>query len=281
MPTAVKCLFMFRDDSGNGWTETHYWNSQSDNPELPGRLSVITDVIAPLRAQLLSTDCVLIGTRVSYRRTGAVAALSKKVFMRGTPDQPGVSSDLSLACQFIDASYTKSKITHLRGFWDAVEQNGEYHPEAPAAAGWQDRLAAWKNALRVGGFGWLSKDATTSRTGVVSGYTSNDDLRISFTFQPPGLTGLTPGSLVQIRFSRLNGGSSVLNRTVLVNVTSATTAVSVNPIAAGPSTGPGRFNFRSVSFSAYTDLQNISLGRRAQGKPLGRSRGRAPVRPQI
>jgi hypothetical protein len=281
MPTTVKCLLLFRDSTGNGWTEVHYWQTQSADPQLFVRLGNLTDVIAPLRAQLLSGDCAIIGTRVSYRRPNAVASLSKKIFLAGVPGQAGVSSDLSLACQFVDNSYTLRKITHLRGFWDSVEYNGEYHPEAPEAVGWPERLDAWKNALKAGSYGWLAKESLTSRAGVVAAYTAEDDNRITFSLALPGLTGVPIGSTVQMRFSRLNGGSSVLNRSFLVLVNTVNNVTTINPVAAGPNTGPGRYNYRSTAFVPYQDLQNIGLGRRAQGKPLGRAPGRSKARPLI
>lgn len=281
MAKVIKHLLSFRDDSGNGWTEVHYRLNPSDNPNLQEELNILMQNIAPLRVLLLSGDCRIIGGRVSYKRDGANASLPLKVFLTGDPDQKGVSSDLSLADQFIDTTFTKSKITHLRGFWDSIEYNGEYHPDAPGADGWNDKHGAWKNALIGNAYGWPSKDPATSAKGKVLNYTIDADLRV--TFQVATTLGTLPpvGSIISVRFSKINRSQSVLNKQLNVEVATATTLKTVNQIAAGPFLGQGAFNYRGTSFVRYFQLQNVGLGRRAQGKPIGRGVGRSKVRPLV
>ncbi len=272
----VKCVFLFRDSSGTGWSEIHYWNTTADNPSLNSRITHMTDVVAPARAALLSADCFLIGCRASYPRPGAVASLSKTLSLQGNLDISGVSPAVSLATKFTDSSATRHKVTHLRGFWDIVEINGEYHPEGGAAYDWTGKFNDWKGTLIGGQYGWRSRDIATSAKGVVSAYSADDDGRVTFIVSADaGLTAQV-GKVVSVRFSRLNDSKSPLNKQLLVEVLNATTLKTVSPIAAGPFTGQGRYSFRASSFVQYAQVYDVSLGRRPQGRPFGQLPGRGP-----
>ncbi len=272
--TDVKCVFIFRDSSGTGWSEIHYWNTSSENPLLNVRVGHMVDVVAPARAALLSADCFLIGCRASYPRAASVASLSKTLSLQGNLDISGVSPAVSLATKFTDVSATRHKVTHLRGFWDLVEINGEYHPEGGAAFDWTGKFNDWKATLINGGYGWRSRDGATSAKGVVSAYSADDDGRVTFIVSADaGLTAQV-GKVVSIRFSRLNDSKSPLNRQLLVEVINATTLKTVSPVAAGPFTGQGRYSMRIGTFAQYAQVYDVSLGRRAQGRPFGQLPGR-------
>lgn len=275
---AIKCVLIFRDDSGYGWSEIHYRNSESATPSLAAHLTNLVDYIVPLRAPLLGEDCVIVGARVSYPRDGAIASLPKKMYVRGSLDHPSTESSTSLACQFVGNNNTSSKIVHLRGAWDAVIENGEYHPELPLAEGWTDRLQAWKEGLIVAGYGWPTRATATSGKGIVNAYAVSAEQQITFTLAAPGLPAGTVGKRINVRFSRFNNGKSVLNRQLIVIPTSQTVATTVDPIAVFPSDSKGAWNFRDTGFTAYTSLQNVDVGRRPMGKPLGRLPGRSPAK---
>lgn len=277
---AIKCLLVFRDDTGYGWTELHYRNSESSSPNLAAHLTNLVDALVPVRAPLLGEDSVIVGARVSYPRVDAIASLSKKFYVRGSADHPSTDSSTSLAVQFVGNNNTSSKIIHLRGAWDAVIENGEYHPELGFAVGWQDRINSWKDTLINGGYGWLTRDGANSRKGVVNTYLATPDQRVTFTLAEPGLVVGLVGQRINVRISRFNGGKSVLNRQLIVIPTSATSMTTVDPIATFPSDSKGAYNYRTTGFTAYTALQNIDVGRRSMGKPLGRLPGRSQVRPR-
>lgn len=274
MPTPVKCVFIFRDNSGTGWEEIHYWLSSSSTPALNDRLTNMVNVIAPARALLLGMDTVLIGARASYPRPGAIASLSQKFFLTGNPDKYGVSPAISLAVKFTDTTATRHKVTHLRGFWDAVEINGEYHPEAPGAEGFADRLNDWKSALIAAGYGWMSKDPASSAQGSVTNYVVGEDGRVTLTLGGTGMPLATVDSNQTISFSRINKSTSPLNTQLLCKVTARNTVTTVNQFAAGPFSSPGKFNYRSVTFANYSQVYDVSAGRRAQGRPFGQLPGR-------
>lgn len=278
MPVPVKCVWIFNDRTGTGWQEVHYWLSSGDTPDLGARLTAVVDNIGVKRAALLSGDCSLVGGRVSYDRPGAVASLSRKVFLSGPQDLTGVNSALSLACKFADTTKTRHKITHLRGFWDAVEYNGEYHPEGGADQNWQGRFNDWKTALISGGYGWPSKDIANSARGQVTNYVVANTGHVTFTLAGSGMPSATIGKNVFVRFARLNNGKSPLNAQLLVFVQDANTLVTVEQVAAGPFVARGTFNYRATSFVAYSELYDVSAGRRQQGRPFGQLPGRAKAK---
>lgn len=280
MATDVKCVLSFNDSSGTGWQEVHIWNTSSEAPALDLRLANLVDVVCPARAALLSGDCQLIGARVSYKRTKAVASLSKRVYMPGVADVVGVSSAISLAFKWADGSRTKHKVTHIRGFWDVVEFNGEYHPEGGASLNWNDRVNNFKSILVEGGYGWLSKDPAKSSEGSVEGYTVLPSGHITFQLGGELIPLAMVGKTVTVRFSRLNNGSSPLNQAFLVYVNEQDSVTTVDQVAAGPFTARGRYNYRDTSFVRYGSLYDISTGRRAQGRPIGQLPGRQKAKPR-
>lgn len=281
MATLLKFLTKFRSTEGYGWTETHYKNSTSDAPNLNTQLENFRDNVCTARAELLGHGCALVGCRVSYPRAGAIASYGLKIFFPGHEEKLSANQDSSLAIVFNDSTYTKSKVLHLRGFWDAVEANQAYHPELPEAAGWDERLIAWKAALIDGSYGWPSKKPADSARGINVTYVPDADNRIVFTLEAPGMPVATVGTIQQVRFSKFNRSNSILNRALLVSVDNVTQVTSVNPIGAGPLTSKGRFNFRAPAFTAYANTGSISLGERRMGAPLDRYPGRSKAKPLI
>jgi hypothetical protein len=278
VPTVVKNVLLFRATEGYGWSEVHYWLSGSDNPNLSTRIDVLTNVVGPARAAILGTGCDIVGVRASYPRAGVIASRASSVFIDGYDDQDSASQSASLAVVFIDTTSTRKKICHLRGFWDTVEENQMYNPNSGLAPGWQDRFVNWKNVMVQNGFGWLSKSATGSTTGQVVGYTSDADDRVTFNLATVVGPVLIPGSVFQMKFARINNSNSVLNRSLKVEVITATTVKTVAPIATGPFTGQGTFSTRVTEFVPYADTASVSLGERRMGKVTGHYPGRAKAR---
>lgn len=275
MASLLKFVTKFRSTEGYGWTEIHYRLSDSDNPALNSQLSAfMTNVCLP-RSHLLGAGCAITGARVSYPKAGAIASYNLRFFYPGEEDRPSANQDSSLAIAFNDSTYTKSKILHLRGFWDAVEVNQAYHPDAPGTEGWTDRLVAWKTALISGNYGWPSKSPDLSAKGSNVTYVVNADNKVVFTLEAPGMPAPTVGTLQQVRFSKFNNSESILNRQLLVHVDNATTLTTVQQIAAVAMKTKGRFNYRGPAFVAYNNTGSISLGERRMGRPLDHYPGRS------
>lgn len=276
----VKHVIIFADSSGHGWTETHY-KAGGVSPDLGAHLTLLKDTICPARAALLGEDCAIVGIRVSYPRSKAVASQSDEPYYTGMPGVASADENLSLAIKFRDATSTRKKILHLRGFPDDVEHNGDYHPEpGNVLFNWQTRLDAYKTVLIQSAMGWLSKDPDTSAKGDVTNYVTNANGTITFTVGNAALPAAVWNKNVSIRFSGLNNRRSTLNRTLIGRVNEdGTTATTIYRVAAFTFQSEGRYNFRATDFTLYAAMFTPKVGRRPQGKPLGKSPGRAAARP--
>lgn len=278
MPTVLKMVMMFRGGEGYGWSEVHYRLSSSDSPDLKAQLNNFLGNVAPYRQQMLGEDCAIVGARVSYPRAGAIASFGLRQYLAGPAGHSGSAAQLSLAVNFKDSTYTKSKICHIRGFWDAVEYDESYHPEADAATGWQGALEGWKAVLIAGEYGWPAKDPATSAKGQVDTYVALPGGQVKLTLS--NVVGTLPAlnSVFQMSFSKINKSESVLNDSFLVERTGALEVTTVQQIGVGPFASKGRFNYRGVQFVRYFDTGSISVGERRMGKPLNRTPGRSRAR---
>ncbi len=269
----LKYVLMFDSSEGYGWSEVHYKPASVSTPPLDAALNTFFLGVAAARAALLGENCSIVGARVSYRVQNGIASYGIRQKIAGSPDEGSSAPAMSLAVNFKNTDFTKTSITHLRGFWDAVEFDESYRPDL--APGWDDRFIAWKTALIGGGYGWLSKDPAVSAKGTCPVYTVGADQRVTFTLVGDDMPAATIGKNVEINFSGFNNRHSILNRPLLCNVIGALSVKTVNPIAAVTQTSPGKYNYRGTSFMGYANTSSISLGERRMGKPLNRLPGRA------
>lgn len=268
----MKFVTIFTSAEGFGWQEVHYLQAGSENPNLGTALDNFLATVVPARVQLCGEDISIVGARVSYPRAGAIASTAKRQQFTGLPNVASSDWGSSLAVIFKNADFTKSKVVHLRGFWDLVAQDESYHPEL--GPGWEDRLVAWKGTLVDGNYGWLTKDPATSVAGDVTGYVVGADNRVTFTLAAPGIAAPPPVPRITVRFSRFHNSKSVLNRSLQVEYVNATTLKTIKRIGADPASSTGHFNYRALTFVRYNNTASISLGKRAPGRPLNRPPGR-------
>lgn len=279
MPVPMKIVSLFQSDAGWGWSEVHYKLSSGDNPQLKNQLDAYIANVIQLRVGILGSDCAFVGARISYPRAGNIASFGTRQYIRSTAvGQPGASWAESLALNFVDSTTTKRKISHIRGYWDSVVQNGTYTPNLPAAADWQSRLEQWKAAI-LNNYGWMSKDPVTSGEAIVSNYVTSPDQIVTFTLRNPGIPTAPLFRVVPMTFSRINGSKSVLNRTLLCQFLTAETCFTIKPIAAGDFISEGKASYRATTFVGYADTASISAGKRSMGRPLNRPLGRSKARP--
>jgi len=133
MAVNLKFIQFFSSTSGHGWSEIHYKQSSSDNPDLKTQLVNFWLNVGLTRKELLGKDCQTIGARVSYPRDGVVASKPLREAHGPNVDQFSAAPALSLAVNMCDSTNTRNKVIHLRGFWDSVEVNETYSPNNPAA----------------------------------------------------------------------------------------------------------------------------------------------------
>lgn len=275
-PPILKYLIIFNDNDGYGWTESHWKQASGDVPNLGTQLGAFVTQIVPRRAALLPKDCAVVGARVSYPRSNAIASLANREAQPGPATWDSLPANVSLALQMQSANGTSKKIIHMRGLPTVISHEGEYINDGAWKAALDEYVL---NGLIAGGLGWYTKDPVTSCKGDVTTYTVSADPRVTFTVAPK--LGALPaiGSRIQVRFSGLNSGRSALNKTLLCSVVSPTSLRTIDQVAAGPFIAEGKFNYRAVSFVGYAEQGSKSLGERRPGRPLNRLPGRSAARP--
>lgn len=269
----MKFLTIFGQNEGYGWTEVHYKQATSANPQLDTQLNNFILQVLAARQTLLGEDCFIQGARVSYPAAGRIRSNGKRQKLIGAPGHPSSDQNTSLALEMQNITFDQSKIIHLRGFWDSVVNEASYQGDADSD--WTARLVSYKTAL-FNGYGWLSKDPVLSSSGPVLSYTVNVNGTVTFALNPafPMPAG-TIGLNVTVNFSKFHNSRSPLNTQLLVNVVDANTLTTVKQIGVNPTTSTGHYNYRGTSFVAYSSSDSISVGERRMGRPLNRYPGRA------
>jgi hypothetical protein len=284
MSIPVKMEMIFGAIGGYGWVEIHYFNDPSSTlPNLAADMAILQAQIVSKRAALLGQDCQIEGVRASYKTaagTIASVATAQTPYKVGQSGTNSLSQNDSLAINLYDSTNTRHKILHLRGFWSTIVAGDEYQPQFDAR--WGALMSAYTSALIGNNFGWLS--GTTPVIGQVSSYAINNNDTVTFTVLPVKNAAGYPavGSIWPVRFSKINNSKSVLNRTLVCQILSPTTMITVNPIATGIWTGVGQFSINvSPTFTGYNNVQTISLGERRMGRPIGRYPGRRSRRARV
>lgn len=285
--TNVKCVWFFENQTDRGFSETHTVNLPLGPPQnLAGILQQMQQVM-PARAALLTKDVFITGLRASYPVPGGVAAQDAEVTVAGTfvgEHDP----DASLALQIRDATFTRKKVTHLRGFPVSIIHQGMWSPTFGNNGQFLTLINSYFSQLTGGNFGWPARlsGATGSYWGIVSTYTQNADGTITFSLTPNAASGPAPpvNQVVTAVFSKLNHSQSVLNRSFPCTFTAAAGAApaqltTVNQVAAGAFQARGKFKVPLNGFLAYATINRISLGDRRMGKPSPLIAGRARRRP--
>jgi hypothetical protein len=284
----VKCVLIFRSNEGYGWTETHWWGTSADTPNLDQRIQVMDANLCPARRNMLGEDCAIVGLRASYKTPNGIASKNAAPYYPGIPGAASASQNDSLAQLMYGNTNTRKKIIHFRGFWDLLVSDEHYAPNTPEGSSWVIYLNTYLNQLIAGAFGWEGKNPATSVYGWVNNYVTNTNGTVTFTVSALGNNPLPfTNQPVSVRFSKINKSNSVLNRTItclidapVAPATVPTQITTLYPISAGPFTSFGRFYLNMGNFIQYTNYAvNPQLGERRMGKVIGIYPGRGRRRP--
>ena len=284
--TIVRCTAFFGSDEGKGWSESH----DQSYPDAPSNLLVTMQAFKTLmenkRVPLLGLDCRLEAIRVSFKTTtGAVKSSPFKYsqFVYPSNKEPSTGPPLAAKARIGTGNNENFSDVYLRGFWDAIEQNEQLILGSAKGVVWKGLFDQYLTALSTAQpvYGWSGIDEANTPRGNVTAYVVGVDGRVTFTLQKTNLAAWTPfldNRPHMLNFAKINNSKSVLNRELVVTFTDETTCKTVSPIFAGPFTGAGTFIAPVKIFYPYTGLQYLILARRAMGRPITASRGRARVR---
>lgn len=280
----VRYQAFFQSDDGWGWSEMHHKNFGAPPSNLLAELQSFKALIENYRIPMLARDRSCVGLRVSYG-TDAIGVKSSP-FRYDTPRFPanqreGCAPHIAAKVRMGETSNTYFSDVYLRGFWDILEEDERLNFASAAGSQWKSFHDQYIAALVAGQYGWVSIDEPTTTRGNVTGYTVQAGGTIAFTVEVVTGPALPLDSKVyKVSIRRLNNSKSVLNRDHLVKVLGATQIETVDVTAATAFQSDGTFIFPSYTFRQYTGSQYTILARKASGRPIGHSPGRAKARPR-
>lgn len=284
---AVRLTAFFKDDDGNGWSETHDKDGGSSITSLTTFLTAFDSLMRTFRRPLLAGDAFYLGCRASYRTTsGAIAGDNIELDppLRGPQTFSGNTIVMTKASTAVKArirndSSTARSDVYLRGIWSSIISAGVLDFSSVTGAEWKARADSFMAALISNGYGWQGTDPATTSRGDVTGYQVGVDGRVTFNVTPTnGVVLPAVGTKINVKFARLNDSESILNRAVVCKVAAGGAAfTSVKVIAAGEFESAGTYIATRTGFTPYAALSYYKLSGRKTGRPFGVGRGRLPA----
>lgn len=269
MPT-YKVIFAFTQKK-QGWSEVYYKDSAALN------LEQIRDQVVPLaqkRAALCGQETFLDAIRISREGVANDSVLAYTPFS-GLSTEESSPPDDALLVRMGNADNTRHRQMFLRGIYDGLgTKGGSFNNQYPAfIENWPNYVAA----LELGAYVWPSVDPATKNRQDLTGYTSDQVERVTFTTVAPVFPAPKVGQTVRVRVSGINGGS-VLNGSLLVKVLTTSTAQTIQPYATFAYRFGGKLLYSEQTFAAVANVRPQKIVSRQVGAPLLASRGRLPAR---
>lgn len=287
MPT-IRFTAFFRDDDGNGWSETHDADGGSTITSLAARLASFNSLMKTFRVPLLCGDTFYIGARASYKtpdRTIAGDNILLDPPQRGPQTVAGeaVGSDaieVAVKMRLRNEAATARTDVYLRGMPTQVVSAGVLDFIDAVGSQWKIRADSYANQLITQAYGWVGINPAATSRGVVTGYTSNPDQTVTLNCtQTNGIPIPAAGTKLQIKFARINGSKSILNRVLVCTVDAgAASFTTIEKIATSPFQTDGTYIAMVTGFVPYAVQSYYKLARRKTGRPFGLQRGRLPTR---
>jgi len=262
---------------GKGWKEIYYRVSSGSIETT----RTIAETLASKRAFCNGADVLIeactVTDPISAGRQGVVWYFNpNKNGVDGQTSGGAVGPSVSINIGYRNNAQNLTRRIQMRGVWDtAVTFFNQLN--TPAYANWFSQFAQLRSYLLNQNFGWITRPrAAVSQCSYVI---PTDTELPQFTFQSDFFPEEEVNTFQSVRFSRFNGSNSVLNRELVVFVTSRFQATSSLPLAAGPMTAPGRcLRYGAPEFVGADDIGVERVGRRATGRPLLRTPGRSRAR---
>lgn len=282
----VRLTAFFKDDDGNGWSETHDKDGGSSITALTPYLTAFDGLMRTFRRPLLAGDAFYLGCRASYRTaSGAIAGDNIELDppLKGPQSFSGQALVMTKASTAVktrlrNAASTARSDVYMRGIWASIISAGVLDFGSITGAEWKTRADAYMAALIANTYGWQGTDPTTTSRGTVSGYTVGAGGIVTFTVAPTnGVVLPAVGTKMTVKFARINDSDSILNRAIVCLVASPTSFTSVKNISAGTFASAGTYVATRTGFIPYAAQSYYKLSGRKTGRPFGVGRGRLPA----
>ncbi len=277
-------LDLIMQAGGKGWRETYYRNFSGGFGTVLTVANTLAQKRALLNGQPVLIEAYSISDPLTPGRQGQSVYFNPPY--QGAPDAVtgigGIAGgaagpSVSINVEFLNEAANASRRIQLRGVWDdAITHFNQL--ESTAYAGWYSQFLAWRSYLLQQQFGWMRR-APLKESFVAYSFAVNQQFP-TFTFDDPAFfDAAEEGKYLSLRFSKFNGGKSVLNREIVVQVTGPAEAQAARPIAAGPMITEGKaIKYSAPAFVGADNIGVSRVGRRATGRPLLRTPGRSGAR---
>jgi hypothetical protein len=283
MPVVSLAAF-FKDDDGHGWMEEHDKDGGGGVISLTAYLASFHALMQSTRRPMLSGDAFYLGCRASYpTASGAVASdnILLDPPLRGPQTWSGNAVNMgppsaAVKMRFRNEASTAKSDVYIRGQWREVVNFGVLDFVSPIGAEWKGRADTYAAALIAGGYGWEGINPAATSRGRVTGYAANPDGTITLNVTPTNAVPMpAAGTRVDMKFARINGSKSILNRALTCVVEPGAAAVTTTiPIAASDFETDGTYIASVTGFIPYAALTYYKLGTRKTGRPFGVGPGR-------
>lgn len=287
MPT-IRLTAFFRDDDGNGWSETHDKDGGSSITSLTTYLANFDSLMKVFRVPLLCGDSYYIGCRASYRTAdGTIAGdnLLNDPPIRGPQTVGGVSLEMGPPNSAVkmrlrnDASTARSD-AYIRGQPSQLVLAGILNFGGIVGTAYKTRFDNYAAQLIGLNYGWVGTSPASTSRGEVTNYTTPvDGGQVTFTVAVTNAVPLPAvGTRLSVKFARINDSKSVLNRALVCKVVSPTSLITVQNVAVGAFESAGTYIATAKGFIPYAAVSYYKRASRKCGRPFGLQPGRAQVR---
>jgi len=286
MPT-IRLTGFFRDDDGNGWSETHDKDGGASITSLTTFLQNFDNLMKTFRRPLLGGDAFYIGCRASYKTaSGAIAGdnISLDPPLRGPQTFGGTvvnmtAPNAAVKMRFRNDASTARSDAYIRGMWGQVIQAGVLDFVSAVGAEWKRRADLYAASLVQGGYGWVGTNPALTSRGRVTGYAEDPEGTVTLNLTPTNGVALpVAGTQLTVKFSRINRSRSILNRSFVCIVQPGAAAVTTKELVATSAfETEGTYIATVTGFIPYAALSYYRLSSRNTGRPFGVAPGRLPA----
>lgn len=266
----------------HSFSESWYRQASSSDPTAE---VVIAKQYAVERAKLLGFGCFIYAIRISNADDKRQKAYLQYVNYPGDQRKDGdgnpihgsAASNVALNMEFRNAGNTQTKELQLRGIWDDTETvGGSWDSNNPE---WVGLLQGFGAKIAALNYGWMY--TSTVQIKSLAGYTQATNGLVTFSTAGDFFTvdQVASTSNVQCRIAKCVSSPN-LNGQITLKPLTATTGITIRPIAVNPFVAGGTVQRNTKLFTACAGGQVQRIGKRQAGAPLLQSVGRGRVRPR-
>lgn len=264
-----KVTFIF-ECRNKGWSESYYRENGSSDPFL---LRTVSDDLLKKRIAVAGKEVTCTYMRIANIETKRRVRL---FFLgdtrKGVVGKPADNPESALILKMQDTTGGRAKTTFLRGYWDAVvDDGGNYVP----TIAFENELDDFIQKLKVDSWAWLGVNVQTDFA--LATLVQDAGGTVSGTLTGNLFTLPQVGKVFAVRFRRITQPGN-LNGQNPVLVTAQNAFKTVKRIAILPWSGDGNIQISTKSLVLIDTASVTGVSERKTGRVFGSPRGRLPAR---